>query len=63
MANFHLPNNIVLMILNCVVAKPATKHLPREFSKAGGADHLLERRNSVHLFRIGIPTIQVWYQP
>ncbi|KAI7831053.1 hypothetical protein BX661DRAFT_170230 [Kickxella alabastrina] len=33
MDNFHLPNDIVLMILNCVVAKPATKHLPREFAK------------------------------
>ncbi|KAJ1943938.1 hypothetical protein GGF37_002425, partial [Kickxella alabastrina] len=36
MDNFHLPNDIVLMILNCVVAKPATKHLPREFAVLAG---------------------------
>ncbi|KAI7824254.1 hypothetical protein BX661DRAFT_225917 [Kickxella alabastrina] len=32
MANFHLLNDIVLMILNYIVPKPATKHLPREFA-------------------------------
>ncbi|KAJ1892288.1 hypothetical protein LPJ66_006435 [Kickxella alabastrina] len=36
MANFDLPNDIVLMILNCVAAKPATKHPPREFAVLAG---------------------------
>ncbi|KAJ1894011.1 hypothetical protein LPJ66_005438, partial [Kickxella alabastrina] len=36
MANFDLPDNIVLVILNCVVAKHATQHLRREFAALAG---------------------------
>ncbi|KAJ1896165.1 hypothetical protein LPJ66_004155, partial [Kickxella alabastrina] len=36
MANLHLPDDIVLMILNCVVAKPTTQHLPHEFAVLAG---------------------------
>ncbi|KAJ1891139.1 hypothetical protein LPJ66_007086, partial [Kickxella alabastrina] len=36
MANFDLPDDIVMVILNCVVAKPTTRHLPRKFTVLAG---------------------------